>query len=156
MNTSTQELNKMIIDPTKGRAVLINKCSREGLIAFPEMQEMYDTAYQEYSPDPAIISRLKVLSADKKIIIVLGTWCSDSKQHIPHFLKITDTLDIGEENITFIGVDGYKNAEGGLLDMLEIEKVPTFIFYDRNKETGRIIEFPLTTLEDDMLFILNK
>lgn len=92
---------------------------------------------------------------DKKITIVLGTWCGDSKFQVPHFLKIMDALKIKEDQITFIGVDGLKHAENGLLDNLKITNVPTFIFSDKNeKEFGRITESPTETLEKDMIKLL--
>jgi hypothetical protein len=37
---------------------------------------------------------------------------------------------------------------------LDIKRVPTFIIYKNNIETGRIIENPTTSLEQDMVNIL--
>ena len=39
-------------------------------------------------------------------------------------------------------------------DQLEIQRVPTFIIYKNNIEAGRIIENPVTSLEQDMVNIL--
>ena len=154
---SAQKMNKIIEDPTKNRAILINQCTREGLVTFPEMKEIYDMEYPAYQPDSTAIDSLKPLVTDLKITIVLGTWCGDSKLHVPHFLKILDKLTIPEKNITLISVNGLKKAENGLLDSLNIQRVPTFIFYNKDKtETGRIVERPQTTLEQDMLLILSK
>jgi hypothetical protein len=42
----------------------------------------------------------------------------------------------------------------GGYDTLNIERVPTFIFLKNKVEAGRIIETPVTSLEQDMLNIL--
>ena len=56
-----------------------------------------------------------------------------------------------------IAVDGHKKAENGVIDGLDIQSVPTFIVYDKKgKELGRIVEHPKTTLEGDLLAILQK
>ncbi|RZK79770.1 MAG: thioredoxin [Pedobacter sp.] len=156
MNASAQKINKQIEDKTRNKTVLINNCTREGLITFPEFKERYDTEYPNYKPDSLTLDSVKPLVAGKKITIVLGTWCGDSKFQVPHFFKIVDQLGIPEKDITIISVDGTKKAENGLLDNLKIERVPTMIFYEKDKELGRIIESPIESLEKDMHKILAK
>jgi len=156
MNASAQKMNKKIEDKSRNKTVLINKCSREGLIAFPEFKESYDAEYPLYKADSLTLDSLKPLLKDKKITIVLGTWCGDSKLQVPHFFKVLDGLGLPEKDITIIAVDGAKKAEGGILDGLKIEFVPTIIVYEKVKELGRITESPLETLEKDMLHILAK
>jgi len=154
---NAQKMNKKIEDPTKNRAILINHCTREALVNFPEIKERYDVEYPAYKPDSITVDSLRPLVKDQKITIVLGTWCGDSKLQVPHFFKILDALGIPEKNITLICVDGLKKAENGLIDSLDIQRVPTFIFYNKDKkETGRIIESPHASLEKDMLLILSK
>ena len=156
MNASAQKINKQIEDKTRNKTVLINNCTREGLITFPEFKERYDTEYPNYNTDSLTIDSLKPLTANKKITIVLGTWCGDSKFQVPHFFKVIDELGVSEKDVTIISVDGTKKAENGLLDKLKIERVPTMIFYEKDKELGRIIESPMMSLEKDMLQILSK
>jgi thiol-disulfide isomerase/thioredoxin len=157
ITASAQKMNKKIEDSIKNREILINLCSREGLVNFPEMKERYDEEYPAYMPDSTVIDSLKLLVKDQKITVVLGTWCGDSKLQVPHFLKIIDELGIPEERLKFISVDGSKKAEDGILKGLNIQRVPTFIFYDKEKkEIGRIIESPENTLEEDMLQILKE
>ncbi|MCU0474188.1 MAG: hypothetical protein MUC93_12635 [Bacteroidales bacterium] len=52
------------------------------------------------------------------------------------------------------GYDNYKPVNE--YDQLEIQRVPTFIIYENNIEAGRIIENPLTSLEQDIVNILTK
>ena len=155
MNAGAQELNKKIEDPTRHKQVLVNKCSREGITTFAEFKESYDPNYTAYIPDSTALADLSKLLKGKKVTIVLGTWCGDSKLQVPHFLKIMDAAKIDEDKITIIAVDGAKKAENGLIDSLNITRVPTFIFTDKKgKETARIIEHPEETLEKDMLKLL--
>ncbi len=102
-----------------------------------------------------MLDQLSKLVKGKKITIVLGSWCGDSKYQVPNFLKLADALKLSEKDITFIAVDGAKKAENGLIDKMKIERVPTFIFTDKKgAEVGRITERPHETLEKDMLIAL--
>lgn len=157
MNVSAQEINKKIHDQSHNKDILINACTREGIMAFPEFKEMYDPIYAAYNPDAATMIQLKKLVKKEKIKIVFGTWCGDSKVNVPNFFKVLDALHFKEKNVDIIAVDGTKKAENGIIDGLNIQRVPTFIIYDKKGiELGRIVEGPKTTLEGDLLAILKK
>ncbi|MCX2429741.1 MULTISPECIES: thioredoxin family protein [unclassified Pedobacter] len=157
MNVSAQEINKKIHDQVHNKDILINACTRDGMVTFPEFKEMYEPLYAAYTPDAATMIELKKLVKKEKIKIVFGTWCGDSKVNVPNFLKIMDALHVKEKNIEFIAVDGNKKAENGIIDGLDIKMVPTFIIYDQKGiELGRIVEGPKTTLEGDLLAIYKK
>ncbi|MGM9479271.1 thioredoxin family protein [Pedobacter sp. GSP4] len=154
MNLSAQENNKKIHDQVHNKDILINSCTREGVTTFPEFKEMYDPLYAAYIPDAATMIELKKLVKNEKIKIVFGTWCGDSKVNVPNFFKILDALHFKEKNISLIALDGNKKAENGIIDGLDIKRVPTFIVFDKKgNELGRIIEGPKTTLEGDLLAI---
>lgn len=156
MKVNAQHLNKTIEDTTKHKQVLLNKCTREGLTSFPEFKESYDFNYGYYKPDSSTLKEVAKLLKDKKITIVLGTWCDDSKYQVANFLKIMDALKSSETQLTFIAVDGNKKTENGLIDNLNITQVPTFIFTNKKGvEIGRITETPKESLEKDMLKILS-
>ncbi|MBP8067169.1 MAG: thioredoxin family protein [Pedobacter sp.] len=157
MHLSAQELNKKMEDPTKHKEVMLNICTREGITTFDEFKASYDPNYAAYKVDSTLIKELGKLAKGKKITIVLGTWCGDSKYQVPNFLKVADALNLSDNDITIIAVDGTKKAENGLIDKLKIERVPTFIFNDKKGvEIGRITESPKETLEKDMLKILTE
>lgn len=156
VSVNAQKMNKTIEDPLKNRTVLIDPCTRAAIVNFPEMKVSYDVEYPAYTPDSNAVSSMKRLMADKKITIVLGTWCGDSKLQVPRFLKLLDALAVPEKDVTFICVDGHKKTDDGSIDRLRIERVPTFIFYEKKKELGRITESPVISLEQDMLLTLVK
>jgi hypothetical protein len=87
-------------------------------------------------------------------IVFLGTWCSDSRHHVPRFLKVIDLAWPSLQRVTLIGVDRNKKSPEGTEVQYHIERVPTFIFLKNGEEIGRITENPQTTLEGDMLSIL--
>lgn len=123
----------------------------------PPHSSWYVSGYRDYHPDQAFMEELKEVDiSDLTITIVLGTWCPDSRREVPGFMKIIDMWGFPEEKIRFIGVDIDKIAP--LQDYMElgIERVPTFIFYKNNSEKGRIIEVPLTSLEQDTGNILKE
>lgn len=119
--------------------------------------EWYLEGYDTYNPDKNVVSKLTQIGTDNiSIKIVLGTWCSDSRRELPRFMKIIDIWKFPPEEITFIGVDDVKLSPVAEYEGLGIERVPTFILYENNFEAGRIIENPLTSLEQDIINILTK
>ena len=121
------------------------------------LQENYKTWFNEnydYNYDKSTVKEIKRNIKNVKIVIIMGTWCSDSKLQVPEFLKILDDINFNYKNLKLIGVDREKLAGEVDISVYEIEKVPTFIFYKNNKEIGRIIESPTQTLEKDFLIIL--
>ena len=93
---------------------------------------------------------------DVEVLVVLGTWCPDSRREVPRFMKIMELSGFDQELISLMGTDSYKVAPVDNYDDLNIDRVPTFIFYYKKNEIGRIIEYPLTSLERDMVNIFKK
>ncbi len=118
---------------------------------------IFQSEYINYSPDDEVLSKLKALVYSYHITIVLGTWCGDSQEQVARFIKVLDKLDYNTRKVTIIGVDRNKKAETTDVDKMDIQKVPTFIILDKNRnEVGRIIETPKTTLEQDLLSIIDS
>jgi len=115
----------------------------------------FTEGYTGYQPDQEIMGDLMGLDKDNlTITIVLGTWCPDSRREVPRFIKMIDLWGFPRDKIRVIGVDINKVAPLGDYPALAIERVPTFIFYKNNIEKGRIIEVPVTSLEQDTRDIL--
>ena len=123
----------------------------------PPHSEWFVKGFNEYQANQEVIGKLTVISKnDLSIKIVMGTWCPDSRREVPRFMKILDSWKFPAEKIIFIGVDNAKLSPIGEYDKLDIQRVPTFIIYKNNVEAGRIIENPVTSLEQDMLNILTR
>ena len=117
---------------------------------YPKFRESFDTL----RVDKNFVEMMKTLHTDIEILVVLGTWCSDSKREVPRFWKIADLASIPSAAIKYYAVDRTKKSADGLTDNYKIERVPTFIFLKRGNEVGRIVESPKNSLEEDMLVIL--
>jgi thiol-disulfide isomerase/thioredoxin len=126
-------------------------------LSMPPHSEWFTKGYDEYQPDRNVMEKLMLLDKnDLTILIVMGTWCPDSRREVPRFMRVLYQLKFPVENVTFIGVDNSKVAPIGDYDKFNIQRVPTFIFLKNKVEAGRIIENPVTSLEQDMLNILNR
>jgi thiol-disulfide isomerase/thioredoxin len=86
----------------------------------------------------------------------MGTWCPDSRREVPRFMRVLKETGFPADKVTLIGVDNVKFSPIDNYDGLGIERVPTFILYKNNVEAGRIIENPVTSLEQDMVNILAR
>jgi thiol-disulfide isomerase/thioredoxin len=118
-----------------------------------EFSKYFFSEYKNYSPEKEVIDLLKYKIFDCSITIVLGTWCSDSREQVPKLFRILDELDYNTEHLTIISVDKKKSA-GYDISGLGITRVPTFIFIKDGDEKGRITETPTLTIEKDIYNIL--
>lgn len=117
--------------------------------------EWFSFIYDDYIPDEEIVKKLKPLLKRVEIKVFMGTWCGDSQEQTPVFYKIHDAVDYNYKNLDMIAVNRKKKTPDNLQEGLDIIRVPTFIFYKKGKELGRIVEYPQETIEADMLKILN-
>jgi hypothetical protein len=142
------------VDFSKQETFLIGYFNLSRLMDEP-YNKWYFKGYDEYSFNSDAVNKLLEISKDSlSIKVVMGTWCPDSRKQVPRFMRIVDTWQFPHSRMTFIGVDDNKISPVGEYFKLGIERVPTFIFYKNNIETGRIIENPVTSLEQDMVNIL--
>jgi len=135
--------------------MLVGTCTRE---AFQDSSFAwwFNSEYDNFELDNETLSHVKIDSEFHSITIVMGTWCSDSRREVPRFYKILDSLSFPASKVKLIMVDRKKEAAEVDISSLNIELVPTMIFYNDGLEVGRIIETPKETLEKDILGILTK
>jgi thiol-disulfide isomerase/thioredoxin len=126
-------------------------------IAQPPHSAWYLKGYDEYNFNRDVVNKLTDINKDGLTIkIVMGTWCPDSRREVPRFIRILDACKFPLTKVQFIGVDNVKQSPIAEYSSLNIQRVPTFIFYKNNIEAGRIIENPVTSLEQDMVNILTR
>lgn len=87
------------------------------------------------------------------ITIFMGTWCEDSQTHVPAVYSILDAIKYDSEKVTLIAMSEDKDTPENLEEGMDIHYVPTIILYKNGQELGRIVEFPVESLEADMLAI---
>lgn len=144
-----QDANIVQIDSVSGKEMLVGEITRDGL---KSMGTWFEDEYNAYIPDS---SAIKILKENRSILpdifVVLGTWCGDSREHVPHFYKIIDLSGYPEEKIFAVGVDRLKKGGDFCLADFNINLVPTFILSRKGGELGRIVETPEISLEQDMV-----
>jgi thiol-disulfide isomerase/thioredoxin len=150
-NTTKQTINAT----TNTDGYLVGLADKTNFEKAP-FNEWFIPNYKEYSLDMQIVSKLKPLFKEVKIKAVMGTWCGDSRRETPHFYKLLDAVDFNYKNLEMITVDRSKSTPNNDQTGLNIERVPTFIFYKNGKEINRFVEYPRETLEKDFLKILQE
>ena len=106
--------------------------------------------------DEALKNRLMALDTTQiRINVFLGTWCSDSKLHVPQFLHLANMFGWKYE---LIGVNREKECPFEKKDCKtwDIAYVPTFVVYRNDIEIGRIVENPQRSLAEDFDEIFSK
>jgi thiol-disulfide isomerase/thioredoxin len=148
-----EEVNKVSVDEKTGKPMLVGVTERKAF-ELPDFNSWYNNQYIGYEPDEFILEQIKKLSDSIDIQIFMGTWCSDSKREVPRFLKIIDLSEFNHNKLQIINVDRKKKSPTHEEGNKNIEFVPTFIINKNGAEIGRIVEFPIITLESDLLNIL--
>ncbi len=138
--------------------ILYGICTKDSLAAEP-FGKWFTAGYDSYVANADLISDLKKQSFDNiSIKIFFGTWCGDSKREVPRFLKLLSAVSFPDKKLQLIAVGSgdslVKQSPGHEEAGLGIFRVPTFIIYKNGKEINRINEFPVFSLEKDLLVIL--
>lgn len=151
-SVNPEKLNKTA--PYEESIMLIGKADRKGL-EMKEFSDWFDPGYKDYTPNKEVIEKLKPLIKDVDITLFMGTWCEDSHRDVPHLYKILDELNYDESKMIVYAVSEEKTTPQGYEDGKNIIQVPTIIFYKNGKELGRIVEYSIYTVEQDMQDILS-
>ncbi len=153
----TKLMNQIKFDQKQNSDILVGYTNLDGLKKMP-FGEWFNAEYKSYNPDIETLNQINKADLKKKfkINIVMGSWCSDSQREVPRLIKILEGLDYPVNSIVIINVDSQKQAEGTIVNQLNITKIPTIIVFKQKHEIGRIIESPEISLEKDLLKIINK
>jgi thiol-disulfide isomerase/thioredoxin len=139
---------------------LLGKCGIGALKRGP-YSEWFEKNYNDYAPASQILSALAASSIKQATFtIFFGSWCGDSKREVPRMLKTLHQCGIQDDKIELVAVD---NADFALKQSPTHEergqgifRVPTLIVNHKGKEIGRIVEFPVESLERDLLTIVRR
>jgi len=110
-------------------------------------------AQNAYKPDSTIIEKLKVFTDKLSFVIVLGTWCSDSRDLLPQFFNVAKACGFRYE---LIGVDREKKCPLEDCSNWDYTLVPTIVVMKDGKEAGRIVETVKVSIENDLIRIIEN
>lgn len=132
------------------------KVSKQDLENDTSKTAWFQTEFMAYKPEVTEAQKKILTTRDFQVVIILGTWCSDSRTQVPRLYKVFYALGLNPP-ITLITTDKNKKViEPGFVH-ITAKYVPYFIIRDKNgKDIGEIIETPKKTLEADLAAILKK
>ena len=110
--------------------------------------------YDAHPLNETLVSQIDSLFSEIEVTIYMGTWCKDSQREVPGFFRIIDALDANDQINRLVGLNEGKISHDGSAEEAGITNVPTFIFSKKGEEINRIVEFPIISLEQDILNIL--
>ena len=145
---------KIITDEKNVEPLILGYCPAS-IIIDSLFKDTWTTEYNNYQPDYGTLDILEGKLDNIIITIVFRSTCSDSREQLPRLFKILNELNYDVNSITLIGVSREKQGLSNEAEGLEIELVPTIIFYKDGSEIGRIVETPVESLEKDLLKILS-
>lgn len=132
------------------KILLIGETGPDEIFLLKDWKEIYDN----YKPDEKIISKINALSRKFEVEIYLGTWCKDSKNNVPKLIKIFKTIK--KVKVKYFAILWRKAERSEIYKLKDIKRIPTIIFYSKEKEIGRIIENPKKTIEKDTFEIIKN
>lgn len=134
-----------------GEFMLVGLLQYEDIInRFAEWQESDQYAEVE----PQVIEKLKKIDEPLKVLCFLGTWCSDSRDGVPPFMKSIQAADNPFIEVELIGVDRQEDDPQHLGPQYHITRVPTFVILKNGKEISRMVEFPQKSFAEDFTDIV--
>ena len=110
--------------------------------------------YNAHPLNKALVSQIHSLFDDIEVTIYMGTWCEDSQREVPGFFKIIDALEANDQVQPIVGLNEDKVSHDGSAEQAGVTNVPTFVLSKDGQEINRIVEFPIISLEQDILDIL--
>lgn len=136
-----------------GNEILVGKISYAQMTQYSAA--WFDKEYDLYKVNAERLAQIKPFLKDKRVVLLMGTWCEDSQREVPGMMKILNAAGYNTTEMEIIAVDEDKKTVEGLEKKYALTYIPALIFFDGEKEVNRIVEFPINTLEQDMLDILS-
>lgn len=121
----------------------------------------YDENIAKAKADTAECKACKEIGAIKtpyKIVVVGGTWCSDTQDLLPKYYVAMQRAGINPDtNTELYFVNRDKNEPADVATKYAVTNIPVFIVYNaQGEEVGRITESVKVSIADDLLEILRK
>ncbi len=137
----------------RGSPELLGPTQREDILKHnPE----WEALVASYNPKPEVIEQLRNLRLEVQVEVFMGTWCTDSRDHVTEYFKILDLTDNPMIRSSYFGIPEDKAKRAAYFKGRAVEKLPTFIVYVDGKEKGRIVEAPAKSIEEDLLALIEK
>jgi len=143
------------IKATSGEMILLGKINKANL-QVSTLTPWFNQDYRRISIDAKWTENVKPYLKGLRVKIFMGTWCEDSQRHIPHFFKLLESLEFDQNHIEMYAMSEEKITPKNFEKGWEIFNIPTFIFLKNGIEINRFVEFPVISLESDIIKIIKE
>jgi len=137
--------------------LLVGTVTRADLKEAP-FSEWFDREYRNYEPVMETVRALAGHIDSVSVEIYFGSWCGDSKREVPRMMRVLDLAGLDEGQLSLVALSDrpmeFMKAPGNPQVGALVHRTPTFIVRRGGKEIGRIVETATTTLEGDLLAIV--
>lgn len=115
-------------------------------------ESWFQLGYDLFSFDDAESYRALAGVDGLEALAFIGTWCGDTHDHFPGFVRIWDALKLPRAQLRAFALDRAKTFPGGteLIARHGITRLPTFVLLREGVEIGRITEAPERSLLHDL------
>ena len=127
-----------------------------GQITFKDIttESAFSWIHDEYQANENVVTKLKKLLPKYRLVVFIGTWCEDTQALLPQLYSTLQDASFDFNALEMYGLNRAKKGLNSEHDIYNIQRVPTIIIMDRFKEVGRIVESVNTSIEKDLLEIL--
>jgi len=141
------------LGPASADDILLGPVHPDQILAIsPAWRQQFD----DYRPTREDVAALAELPRRARLDVYFGSWCGDSRQGVPHLLKILQEAPENRLKVRYVAVDRAKKEPATDVQRVSLERVPTFVLSVRGREIGRIVETPATTLEHDLAILVRR
>lgn len=119
--------------------------------------EWYESGYNDYAANADTVATLSTALDAVEVEVYFGTWCDDSKQDVPRVIRVLDDAGFSPDRLTMIALSDhpgeFKFSPGGEGRARLIHRTPTIVVTRDGREIGRIVQYALDSIEEDLLVI---
>lgn len=127
-----------------------------GKITFDDIttETAFSWIHDDYQANDRVVAKLSKLLPKYRLVVFIGTWCEDTQHLLPQLYSTLKDASFDFNALEMYGVNRAKQGLNSEHDIYNIQRVPTIIIMDRFKEVGRIVESTKSSIEKDLLDIL--
>lgn len=142
-------------DEKKGGTILVGEINEKIIDSIGEYT-WFKEGKKTYKIDSNKLAVLQKIISPYRFVVFAGTWCEDTQLLLPQLYNVFNQLHINADKIKLYGVDRKKKALNKDSEIYKIDFVPTIIIYNENREVARIVETVSTSIESDLLYLIEK
>ena len=135
----------------KGQEILVGKIQRSELQK-GTYGKWFNENYKDYPIEQETISGIKNLINDYTVNIVMGTWCGDSREQVPALFKVLDAAGFKGNVNMYCVPRKYKDYKP--TQIFNLKRVPTIWLSNKDKQLPQFIEYPMQSIEKDLLAMI--